>query len=112
MWYLFKSKEKISGMCLVGHIPREISRFCKFFIDYRGKIKAAVVSCQFRRSPLPQGGLEIPLKLSICHADTSNGVFQKIIDFVNEYYTDPEKISAVQEKEEDFELSPVDSYFS
>ena len=29
---------------------------------------------------------------------------KKVIDFVNEYYTDPEKISAVQEKEEDFEL--------
>ena len=85
---------------MVEHIPKEISRFCKCFIDYGGKIKAAVVSCQFRKSPL-QGGLEIPLKLSICQADTSNKVFQKMIDF-NEYYTDPEKILAAQEKEEDF----------
>ena len=60
-----KSREKISGKCLVGHMPREISRFCKYFIGYGGKIKAAVVSCQFRRSPLPKDGLEIPLKLSI-----------------------------------------------
>ena len=54
-----KSREKMSGKCLVGHIPREISRFCKYFIDYGGIIMAAIVSCQFRRSPLPKGGLEI-----------------------------------------------------
>ena len=65
-----KSRERISGKCFVGHITREISRFCKYFIDYGGKIKAAVVSCQFRRSPWSQGGLEIPLKLSICQEDT------------------------------------------
>ena len=94
---------KISGKCSAGHIPREISRFCKYFIDYGGKIKAAVVFCQFRRSPLPQDGLEIPPKLSICQVDTLNEVFQKMIDFVNEYYASSEKISAVQEKE-DFEL--------
>ena len=50
-----KNREKISGKCLVGHIPREISRFCKYFIDYGGKIKAAAISCQLRRLLLAQG---------------------------------------------------------
>ena len=62
---------KISGKCLVGHIPREISRFCKFFLDYGGQIHATVTSSKFRRSPLPQGGL------SSMRADTSDEVFLK-----------------------------------
>ena len=27
---------------IAGHIPREISRFCYYFVDYRWYIKAAV----------------------------------------------------------------------
>ena len=50
------SKEVISGKILIGHIPRELSRFCKFFLDYGGKLEATVRCTKYRRSPLPQGG--------------------------------------------------------
>ena len=30
----------VTGIDVVGHLPREISRFCKFFYDYGGKFSA------------------------------------------------------------------------
>ena len=48
----------------VGHRPMEISRVTKFFIDRRGSIIAELTSDHYRRSPLFQGGLEIPCKVT------------------------------------------------
>ena len=48
----------------VGHIPRELSRHIYHFILYeRGAVSGTVVSTQYRPSPIPAGGLEIPLLL-------------------------------------------------
>lgn len=55
-----------SSDCLVtvGHIPREISRHCYFFMtEEGGKIDGHVLSTAYRPSPIPSGGLEIPLLL-------------------------------------------------
>ena len=30
----------VTGIDVVGHLPREISRFCKFFYDYGGELSA------------------------------------------------------------------------
>ena len=44
---------------VVGHFPKEISRFT-YYILLRGvRLSAKVVDTQHRRSPLVQGGLEI-----------------------------------------------------
>ena len=49
----------------VGHIPREISRHIYFFIkEENGKIDGIVDSLEYRPSPIPAGGLEIPLMLN------------------------------------------------
>ena len=49
----------------VGHIPRELSRFFFFFIrDEGGCIEGSLLSTQYRPSPIPAGGLEVPLKLN------------------------------------------------
>ena len=49
----------------VGHIPRELSRFFFFFIrDEGGCIEGSLLSTQYRPSPIPARGLEVPLKLN------------------------------------------------
>ena len=53
----------IDGSCTVGHIPRELSRVLSHFIEHGGEITCQVTG-QRQRSPLIQGGLEIPC--SVC----------------------------------------------
>ena len=48
----------------VGHLPREISQPTKYFLDRGATVK--VVTCSYyRRSPLFQGGLEIPCSVTV-----------------------------------------------
>ena len=48
----------------VGHLPMEISRATKFFIDQGAALTAKLMSDHYRRSPLIQGGMEIPCKIT------------------------------------------------
>ena len=57
-------KGKIESLTCVGHLW-EISRFGKYFLEYNGKFDAKVCSTNFHRNPLPQGGLEMPIKLQV-----------------------------------------------
>ena len=50
---------------VVGHLPREISRAAKFFLDRGAQISAILTSTDYRRSPLVQGGLEIACKVIV-----------------------------------------------
>ena len=46
----------------VGHIPREISRHVYYFIKTEGDFaNGSVISIKYRPSPIPSGGLEMPL---------------------------------------------------
>ena len=46
----------------VGHITREISQHCYFFLKEEvGEINGNVFSTTYRPSPIPSGSLEIPL---------------------------------------------------
>ena len=48
----------------VGHIIREISRHCYFYLKEKGgEINGNVFSTTYRPLPIPSGGLEIPLVL-------------------------------------------------
>ena len=52
------------SLVTVGHVPREISRFVYFFIrDEGGNVEGTLLSTRYRPSPIPAGGLEVPLKL-------------------------------------------------
>ena len=44
----------------VGHLPMEISRATKFFIDRGADVTAQLCSNHYRRSSLIHGGIEIP----------------------------------------------------
>ena len=48
----------------VSHLPMEISRVTKFFIDRGAAATAELTSEYYRRSPLIPGGLEIPCKIT------------------------------------------------
>ena len=48
----------------VGHLPREISRATRFFLLRGGVVCAKVIDKTHRRSPLVQGGLEIPVQVT------------------------------------------------
>jgi hypothetical protein len=50
---------------IVGHLPREISRFTRFLISREGMVKVTVDDSKYRRSPLIQGGREIPVTVHI-----------------------------------------------
>ena len=53
--------------CVVGPIPREISRFTWFAIEGGANITAQVVSTNNKSSPLQQGGLEIEIKVNVIY---------------------------------------------
>ena len=44
---------------VVGHLPREVSKVAWYFLKRGGTINVEVIGRK-RRSPLEQGGLEIP----------------------------------------------------
>ena len=77
-------KTTITNKDIVRHIPRELSRFCKFFVEYGGLLFAGVSNTKFQRSPIPQGGLEIPIKLHVVKAEASDEHFSKTRKFVEE----------------------------
>ena len=48
----------------VQHIPREISCLSYFFMEEGGNITRHLVSTTYKVSPIPAGGLEVPLLLT------------------------------------------------
>ena len=64
--WMLKRKYKLTAD-IVGHVPREISRFVWFFFTHSGKMEATVLQIRPLPSPIPSGGLEIMLtsKLTI-----------------------------------------------
>ena len=92
----------------VGHIPREISRFCCYFINYGGTLEARLRDVRYRRSPIPSGGLEIPITLIVKRETADGDICRKMKELVETYYIEPEKISssstiAIAEGDDDME---------
>ena len=75
--YAIAATKRLPG-CLsdsiVGYLPREISRYTRFLISRGGNVKVTVVNSKYRRFPLIQGGLEIPVTVSIEIDSTSKNV--------------------------------------
>lgn len=76
---------------IVGHIPKEISRYTRYIVEHGASIDAFVLATLHRQSPLIQGGLEIPIKLVVKLTDNEiNGAkLQKYRKFVDENYREP-----------------------
>ena len=68
----------------VGHIPREISRHCFYFIQEGGSISGQLLSTNYKVSPIPAGGLEVPLLLTFSVIE--DRIFSLMKDFVKNLY--------------------------
>ena len=74
------------GWKTVGHIPREISRYVYFFIKKEeGKVYGTLKSLKYKASPIPSGGLEVPLMLTFECND--KWVSDKMNEFVKKDYS-------------------------
>ena len=86
---------------IIGDIPREISRFCHFFINYGGAINARVSKVKYRPSPIPSKGLEIPIMMEFVKENATADVYRKMENYVQEYYTEPENLRQLDNNEAD-----------
>ena len=76
---------------VVGHIPKEISRYTRYIVEHGASVDAFVLASHHRPSPLIQGGLEIPIKLVVKLTDNevNSAKLQKYRKFVDENYREP-----------------------
>ena len=76
---------------------------------FYGALDAAVLSTKFRRSPLPQNTLEIPIKLRVGKGKPNLEIFRQMKSSVLDSYLEPEKISldvkAEEEEEDEFSVN-------
>ena len=78
-------EEYFKGWKTVGHIPREMSRHVYFFIKSEGgSVNGTVISTKYRTSPIPTGGLEIPLLQTFSCSKAID--FGKMKTFVQTFY--------------------------
>jgi len=68
----------------VGHIPRDISRHCFYFIKEGGSISGHLLSTNYKVSPIPAGGLEVPLLLTFTVKE--DRIFFLMKDFIKNLY--------------------------
>ena len=61
---VFKTCPNSGTRTIVGHVPREISCLLTHFLNHGGEIRCEVTDRR-RRSPLVQGGLEVPCSLTL-----------------------------------------------
>ena len=66
VWLIFYQSIQNRLPCwIVGHLPIEISRITKFIIDRGAQVTIKTRGRHYRRSPLIQGGLEVPCEIKI-----------------------------------------------
>ena len=92
--YAIAVKKRLPGALydsVVGHLPKEISRYTYFIINQGGRVTCKVKNTHYRRSPLVQGGLEIPAEVTV-EMDTSeenSSALREYEKLVGEYYEEP-----------------------
>lgn len=76
---------------IIGHLPREISRATHFFLLRGGMVHLKVTDENYCRSPLIQGGLEIPVEV-ICEMDntpSNRAIMERYKTLVTTHYKEP-----------------------
>ena len=87
----------------VGHVPREISRDIFYFLkEKNGKVDGFVYSMQSQPSPIPAGGLEIPLKVTFKIANFIT--HQKMKDYMANLYSYDYEAKAEADEDNDAEI--------
>jgi hypothetical protein len=89
--YAIALKKRLPGRItnsVVGHLPKELSRFVRFIILHGASASAKVVDTHYRRSPLVQGGLEIPIEVTVEISNCEKNELA-IQELVTEKYKEP-----------------------
>ena len=75
----------------VGHLPKEFSRATKFLLDRGATVNAKLTATHYRRSPLFQGGLEIPCIVTVSMPETvrNHMVMDRYKEIVTRLYCEP-----------------------
>ena len=92
--YAIAAKRSFVGRldsAVVGHLPREISRATRFLILHGGLVKVEVTDPKHRRSPLVQGGIEIPVKVIIEmeHSTRGREILTRYKTHIRDSYKEP-----------------------
>ena len=92
--YAIAAMKRLPGSIVesvVGHLPREISRFTYFILVHGGIVLCKVIDINHRRSPLVQRGLEIPVEVTVEMEVTDNNVLavKKYEALIQERYKEP-----------------------
>ena len=87
----------------VGLVPRKISRHIFFFLkEENGKVDGFLYSTQYQPSPVPAGGLEIPLKLTL---ESPNFItHQKMQDFKTNLYSHDYEAKVKTDEDDDAKI--------
>ena len=82
---------------IVGHLPMEISRVTKFLLDRGANVSAKLTSTHYRRSPLVQGGIEIPCVVTVSMPGTvmNQLLMERYKHLVETLYTEPKEEEAL-----------------
>ena len=76
---------------IVEHLPREISLPTKYLLDRHATVKAVITCLYYCRSPLFQGGLEIPCSVTVSILGTIRNhlLLDRYRELVTELYCEP-----------------------
>ena len=98
---VIKVKHKLfTGWKTVGHIPRQILRYVYFFIKQEGvRVYGKLKSLKYKLSPIPSGGLEVPLLLKFESQD--KWVTDAMAEFVENFYFDFARDLVVNDEDEE-----------
>ena len=82
---------------IVGHLPKEISRITKYYLDRGASMYCRLSSQHYHRSPLVQGGLEIQCEVVIDLRATmlQSKLTARYLDLVKDLYIEPTEDSVV-----------------
>ena len=77
----------------LGHLPREIGRFTRFLLSRGADVFVTVKRAHFRRSPLIQGCLEIPVEATVRMETSTKSVeaIERFEQLVEQHYREPSK---------------------
>ena len=80
-----------NAQSVVGHRPVEISRITKFILQRGARVQATVTGKHYQRSPLIQGGLEVPCLVTVTMSGSimNHLLIARYEKFLGELYLEP-----------------------
>ena len=90
--FAIKTTKENHNNQIVGHLPIEVSRVIKYLIDRGAEVTAQLTSTNYQRSPLIQGGLEIPCVVVAKmngYSARNQMILQKFEQLINDLCAEP-----------------------